>query len=912
MTTWNLAGWTAGVATLLVFQSGTPTVSRDLISLQAECVAEIGPFITDARSMRGRSQAARDSLLDRLDALDRRYLDTATDCAARLWEQRAILESLSDRHVRLIDVATRFEASPVARRLPEVTARMYSNRACAYYALGATTQAAEDTFRSAALARRLAAPVAVTSLLEAAESASLQDDWGEAERYVTEAHDLLRDSLAVRPVLQYVLGRLSAAEAGLIGRRLRAERDSTVRRHLARRLMDTSRVATDILARFSYPDPMQGVYDRGDLALALADGAHAYAVLGQMSAARDGLARANRLLDETVLDHYPDAALEVRHTQWTVEALVGDTAAAVETARHMRNEAAALEDVEMEAQALEAIAAFHEAAGEWRAAEQTYEAAVRLRDVQWERNRLHDWSAATFSRAQAAYRGLTRLHARTGRIRDAFAVLDGSRARALRDLQAELQRRETLTPERRAETDALLDSAHVLRMERLRSSSSVTERSEAAAALSALQRRIATATGGDDERPPSLDVDALQDALRREGRVLVSYLVEERESLAFVVTPDTVAAIALSAGADDIEHWMAKAGGPWATQEDAAVRLAPLYALHEALIRPLAALLPDKHPLIVVPDGPLFDLPFGLLVETPAEAYADAAFLIRRRPVSVEMAASLVTSRTPTSRLSRPLVAFGRSQFEGVPRLWRGAGDAPLSDLPNVAREIARVGDHAGSARLALDEDATEAQLTTWIDDARVVHLASHATSDPTSPPLSRIFLWDDPEADDDGVLHLYELQARHLQAELIVLSGCSTAQGRHQPGEGTLSFQYGVRAAGARAALATLWPVDDRAMADVMDAFYAGLADGLPKDRALQRAQVAYLDRHEGLDASPFFWASLVLTGNTAPVDLGRDWRWWGAAVSAAAATLVWMFVRRRHARRSTAALRTTPDPDH
>jgi CHAT domain-containing protein len=350
---------------------------------------------------------------------------------------------------------------------------------------------------------------------------------------------------------------------------------------------------------------------------------------------------------------------------------------------------------------------------------------------------------------------------------------------------------------------------------------------------------------------------------------------------------------------------MAEAGGPWAAREDVALSLPPLHRLYEALVQPLAGVLPGATPLVVVPDGPLFDLPFGLLVEAPAESYTDAAFLIRRRPVSVEMAAALVTERVPESHRGRALVAFGRSQFGGAPRQWRGPGGEPLADLPNVAREIERVGDHAGGARLAMNEAATEDRLGDWLDDARVVHLASHATSDAASPPLSRIFLWNDPDADDDGVLHLYELQARHLQADLIVLSGCSTAKGQAQPGEGTLSLQYGVRAAGAQAALATLWPVDDRAMADVMDDFYGGLAEGLPKDRALQRAQVAYLDSHDGLDASPFFWASLVLSGNAEPVDLGRSWTLWIVAADVAlAAALAWWLARRRHARRPAAAL--------
>jgi hypothetical protein len=53
------------------------------------------------------------------------------------------------------------------------------------------------------------------------------------------------------------------------------------------------------------------------------------------------------------------------------------------------------------------------------------------------------------------------------------------------------------------------------------------------------------------------------------------------------------------------------------------------------------------------------------------------------------------------------------------------------------------------------------------------------------------------------------------------------------------------------------------------MDSFYTGLRDGLTRDAALQRAQVAYLDTHEGLAASPFYWAAPILSGETSPLPL-------------------------------------------
>lgn len=901
MTLWTLGSWAALIAVALSLQTATPSGEAS----EAACDAAVGVFEADARAQRAESEAARDALLMRLDGLDRRYLSSDGACAARLWQQRVILNMLSDRHDHVIDAVTRFEATPAAEQVPDITARMYSNRAYAYYMIGETTRASEDTYRSAALAPRLGAPAAVASLSEAAESAALAQDWQAADAYIVQARTILRDSLPTRPDLAVRLGRLHAATAGLLSRRLRTERDSTARLRLARQLRAAAAAAVAILEETPGDDEVQAIYDQGDRALALGDGAYGAALLGDARAARRGIDAATALLSDDVRDYYPTAVLSAWRSRWNVEALLGDTTAAIGAASEARFAAADLDDIGTEAEALEALAGFHEDADALATAEQYYTEALRLREVQWQRTRLHDWSAAAFAEAQGPYRALARLYAQSGRAEKALAVLDASRARALRDLQAELRRRDTLTPAERLDADSLLEAVQTLYVAALREAPGAPPRPADTARLSALKRRIAGITGAERERIAPLQVPAVQRSLAANERVLVSYLLDNRHSFAFVATPDTLVAIPLTVTTAEVERWMTQAGGPWGAREDAALRLPPLHRLYSALVAPLTRWIPDSAGLVIVPDGPLYDLPFGLLLARPADTYRGADFLVRRHPVSVEMAVALVAQPLPEQRRGRSLVAFGRSEFGTAPSQWRSRGGDALADLPNVEREIEQVAEHAGTARLALDREATEARLDPLLDDARVVHLASHAQPNTASPALSRIFLWDDPDAPDDGVLHLFELQHRHLQSDLIVLSGCSTARGQAQPGEGTLSLQYGVRAAGARAALATLWPVDDRAMADVMDDFYAALAAGQPKDRALQQAQIMYLDTHDGLDASPYYWGALVLSGNADPVDLGGGV---GLPLTLLSALglggLAWSLTRRRHARRPDAAL--------
>ncbi len=55
-----------------------------------------------------------------------------------------------------------------------------------------------------------------------------------------------------------------------------------------------------------------------------------------------------------------------------------------------------------------------------------------------------------------------------------------------------------------------------------------------------------------------------------------------------------------------------------------------------------------------------------------------------------------------------------------------------------------------------------------------------------------------------------------------MVLSACDTAGGIDVAGAGLAGLVQAFRGAGARAVVASLWPVDDRATAELMGRFYA------------------------------------------------------------------------------------------
>ena len=88
---------------------------------------------------------------------------------------------------------------------------------------------------------------------------------------------------------------------------------------------------------------------------------------------------------------------------------------------------------------------------------------------------------------------------------------------------------------------------------------------------------------------------------------------------------------------------------------------------------------------------------------------------------------------------------------------------------------------------------------------------------------------------------------------------------------------------AGARSVVATQWRIGDRSTVAFVDAFYRGIAGGLPVGEALRAAKLDAIRR----GAPPREWAAFALVGDpivTIPLRQPPPaWRrWWPAALAA------------------------------
>jgi CHAT domain-containing protein len=96
------------------------------------------------------------------------------------------------------------------------------------------------------------------------------------------------------------------------------------------------------------------------------------------------------------------------------------------------------------------------------------------------------------------------------------------------------------------------------------------------------------------------------------------------------------------------------------------------------------------------------------------------------------------------------------------------------------------------------------------------------------------------------------------LRARAVVLSGCDPEPAADPEGKGLGLLQRAFLHAGSRSVITTLWLVEDRGAARLLDLFYRQLARRESPADSLRSAQLQLL--REGQPA--YVWAAFVLTG--------------------------------------------------
>ncbi|HEX4533989.1 MAG TPA: CHAT domain-containing tetratricopeptide repeat protein, partial [Rhizomicrobium sp.] len=393
--------------------------------------------------------------------------------------------------------------------------------------------------------------------------------------------------------------------------------------------------------------------------------------------------------------------------------------------------------------------------------------------------------------------------------------------------------------------------------------------------------------------PAPADLSAVQAQLKP-GEAMVSFVIGLDGSYALLVTHDgmTIAPLkategTLTADIADLRRAFSPTLGKLPE-----FSLKTSYGLYTDLMAPLEAKLSGVDHLIVVPGAALSDLPFAMLVTAPPQGtnYAQAPWLVRRMAVSqVPSARAFLSLRQePRVALARPFLGLGDPTFHGAGGTAGAKALGALADycqedggispdllralppLPDTAREVQAVSARLGGGTVLLGSQATEANLRAQpLDQYAVLYFATHGVlpgqlhcqSEPglvLSPPAAGA------AENANGILSASEIAQLKLNADLVVLSACNTAEAPSGPGGSALEgLADAFFAAGAHSVIASHWEVPSAATEKLMVGVFADPNHADDLAQALRRSQLDLIS--QGATAHPFYWASFTLIGDGA-----------------------------------------------
>ena len=285
----------------------------------------------------------------------------------------------------------------------------------------------------------------------------------------------------------------------------------------------------------------------------------------------------------------------------------------------------------------------------------------------------------------------------------------------------------------------------------------------------------------------------------------------------------------------------------------------PLRRLHQLLIEPIANLLPidpNAH-VIFIPQGKLFLVPFPALQDPTGK------FLIEQHTI---LTAPSIQALELTRQQRQRIETIHESPLQNQHVLVIGNPTMPtiplteppqtLHPLPGAEAEAVVIASLLNTQPIIGDK-ATKVYIEKLMPKARLIHLATHGLLDDIKQLGVPGAIALAPSDNDNGFLTAGEILEMKLNAELIVLSACSSGQGKIT-GDGVIGLSRSLFAAGVPSVIVSLWSVGDKSTQFLMTEFYQNLQHGMNKAQSLRQAMLTTMQRYR----RPKSWAAFTLIG--------------------------------------------------
>lgn len=257
----------------------------------------------------------------------------------------------------------------------------------------------------------------------------------------------------------------------------------------------------------------------------------------------------------------------------------------------------------------------------------------------------------------------------------------------------------------------------------------------------------------------------------------------------------------------------------------------------------------------IFPDGPLYSLPFEALVQ-------NGEYLIQQKQIAYQ------------DLLQRQEISWGDTvdQYVGFAPIF-SASQRSLLPLKYSSLEMEALERYFHAASIFQNAEATRQLLAEVGPHARVLHLSTHAQANAAlGQPGIEFF---------DASLALPAVYGLRLNKPLVLLSACESSLGAYQQGEGVMSLTRGFNYAGAAAVVSTLWSVNERSTAEIVQRFYQFWNKNKNSSEALRAAKLAYLEDPSIPEylKTPYYWAGMVHWGQALDGQSSRrfsHYLWW------------------------------------
>lgn len=373
----------------------------------------------------------------------------------------------------------------------------------------------------------------------------------------------------------------------------------------------------------------------------------------------------------------------------------------------------------------------------------------------------------------------------------------------------------------------------------------------------------------------TISVAALQQQLSR-GSCMLEYFVGDASIFVFVITQSGFDYVKFEKPEQFEERCLAfrqkmetPGNGPGSFSDH--------YQLFEWLVKsPLekAEKREEIHHLIFLPDGPLLQLSFDVLVRDNTSTTPQ--YLLKDYAISYAYSNRLLFGNSAKKRARHTFAGFGLEYDDYTLADLATYVDNPLASLP-LSRALGHlefsddeINEIAGLLHgdAWINQNATREAFLQNAGDYVILHLATHGVLN-EQYPMNSALIFTRQNDSTAYFLRAADLYGLTLNADMAVLSACNTGAGMVERGEGVRSLARAFSAAGCPSLIASLWNASDQSTKEILVDFYKNLKKGQTKAEAMRNAKLTYLENAPPTYQAPYYWSHLNVIGESGPLDV-------------------------------------------